>query len=284
MIHRMIELASDIRFESSERSASLNWVRGKLQQSGFGLHSFEGYTIKQNRVTLLLDRMLFSGTPEEYTLENLFSKLRNEAGASFDHKVDFANRLGVPWYFLCYMYDPEKAFLIEIRSTICNLVDSFISISHFGKWTMSYRDLTMLSPYEESGLPNIDTILRKNRTPWPGNLDALLSRDGVLIAILEFQNTTKYTVSDHCNNTWFLPRGGRKGDKLRWKVLDLLRLQAKLPLIILVWSPKESTTKFKVVKDIVYSEQAGDRPPGLYYSTKKLIYDFNDLVRELKML
>lgn len=279
----MINLSSNIRFESSERSASSNWVRDELLKTGFALTSFEGYTIKDEKVSLLLDRGLFVGTPTQYTPQNLFSKLRYEFGASYDIKLSFTGRLGIPWYFLCYQYTPRKVFLLEFGATGCSLVRSFTDFPEFGKWMRSYRDMKMLSPYEESGLPEIDRILRRVGTPWPGNLDALLSRNGKLIALAELQNTTRTTVRDHCNNKWFLPRYGRKGDANRWKALDVIRLHANLPLIIIVWSRKESTVKFKIVEDIVYPWQSTQRAVGLHYSTKKLT-DLSGLVKEIHLL
>jgi hypothetical protein len=281
---KLVILGSDIALESSERSDSLNWVSSRLKQTGFELVAFEGYTVKANKVSLLLDRALFSGKPEQYTSTSFITKLRSEYGTAYDHKVQFSKLLGIPWYFLCYQYMPEKALLVELDLTNCRTVKSFSSIAEFGEWTETYRDMVMQSPYEESRLPRIDKILREAGIPWPGNLDTLLYHNENLLALIEFQNTVRSSVKDHCNNTWFLPQGRRKGDVNRWKALDVIRLHANLPLIIIVWSQNEpDIIKFKSVENIVYPSRSNDKAPGLNYQTKKLI-NFNELIQELHTL
>lgn len=280
----MVTFGADLTFESSERSNTSNWVSSKLKQAGFVLAAFEGYTVKSDKVSLLLDRALFSGPPEQLTSALLLAKLRSEYGAVYDLKIQFSKLLGVPWFFLCYQYHPEKALLVELNYAECKVIKSFSSIAEFGEWTQTYRDMVMQSPYEESNLPRIDNILRAARTPWPGNLDTLLFYNGKLLTLVEFQNTSRTSVRDHCNNTWFLPRGNRKGDVNRWKALDVIRLHANLPLIIIVWAQREpDTIKFKVVENIVYPNRLDDKTPGLYYKTKKLV-TFSGLVREIYAL
>lgn len=280
----MIDLSEKITFESSERSFNTNWVSNRLEKAGFVLIAFEGYTIQAGKVSLLLDRALFSGLPVHYTPANLLARLRSKYGRIYDFKVRFSEFLKVPWYFLCYQYNPEKAILVEPTLTDCRIIREFSSIVEFGQWTQTFRDMRMLSPYEESDLPRIDQILRGAGIPWPGNLDTLLFSREKLLALVEFQNTRKATVKDHCNNAWFLPSAGRKGDINRWKALDVIRLHANLPLLIIVWSQREpDTIKFKRVEDIIYRDQHGGKTPGLYYTTKKLV-TFEGLVQEIHAL
>jgi hypothetical protein len=130
----------------------------------------------------------------------------------------------------------------------------------------------MTSDYQETGLPCFDLELRHCKHPWPGNLDGVLvCPNGSTLCVLEFQTTLAVSVRDHCNNKWFLPTASRKGDEQRWKVVDILRQQAHLPLVILVWSPNEQEVKVKVVKEIVYSDDPRGRKPGLYYTYKEVM-------------
>jgi hypothetical protein len=117
-----------------------------------------------------------------------------------------------------------------------------------------------------------------------GNLDSILfSEKGEAKAIIEFQTTIKSSVQDHCNNTFFLPKGGRKGDEQRWRVVHCLSKQSGLPIIILVWSPKEigGHIKYKVVGEIRYSEDSTN--PGLLYKEKKLL-SIDEVIGNLKSL
>ena len=99
-------------------------------------------------------------------------------------------------------------------------VTEFTNFEDFGKWTMNYRDMIMLSRYEESGLPRIDSILRAGGTSWPGNLDVLLYRSSEIMAVLEFQNTARVTVAEHCNNTpW---QSTSKSIGLHYKIKKLI--------------------------------------------------------------
>lgn len=262
-----------ITFESSERSDTLNWVKKYLVQQGFGLMSFEGYTVKNSQVSLLLDRGLFEIDCSTILAEQLTASLEHVLDLST--KMSFAKRLGCPYLFFCYSYTSQNCAIFELTEDGFAPYQSFESWVAFAEWTKKYRDLVMSSRFEESGLPNIDVELRASGTPWPGNLDYLLLKDG-LRALIEFQRTTASTVAQHCNNRWFLPSFGRKGDVNRWRVIDIIRDQSKLPLVIIVWSTAESVVKLKFVEKIIYPEDPAPQ--------KGLVYSFKEVVSKERMI
>jgi len=263
--------------ETSERSQNRNWVRKKLLDAGFILESFEGYTIKENSVSLLLDRARLTN-PVDDPGQGYASVSSFLSGPSIRRKTDFARRMGVPYYFAAYSFDESSSRATDIyvldmskKKIIRKFTDSY----SFSKWLGKFRDLIMHSKYEEDGLPGFDVELRRLGSPWPGNLDGILycPNNQQPMALIEFQTTIIVPVRKHCNNKYFLPTEERKGDEQRWKVLDIIRLQANLPLLILVWSPDNlKEVKLKVVKRIVYSnEKTAGVVPGLKYSYKKVL-------------
>ncbi len=277
-----ISLGSNIQFETSERSTQYNWVKKILQEQGYLLAEFEGYTILENKVSLLLDRARFNGESKVWELPDLINKLVGYYSSDiFSTKQKFSIRLSAPWFFICYELDPPHIVVLDLNPNNPVIIKVFNNFKVFSDWLSDFRSLVMKSAYQESGLPEFDKILRKMGHPWPGNLDCLLGHpQSKKIAIVEFQNTSKYSVLKHCNNDWFLPTESRKGDEQRWKVLDIIRIQAKFPLIIVVWSRKEKNIKVKVVKEVIYSDDARDREPGLVYSYKKVL----NMERFLKVL
>lgn len=274
-----MQLRSKFVPETSERSWRSNWLRKSLGQSGFLLTGFEGYTILNNQVSLLLDRARAIGPERIWHFDDLTNDIRSFLGdPNYQLKLRFADRLGVPYYFVVYSYDDEESnieqiIVLDVRKQPVDLVSVFSEVRNFAKWLQQFRSLSMTSAYQESGLPVFDQELRRLGSPWPGNLDGLLScpHKQLPLALVEFQTTIKVGVREHCNNKWFLPKGRRKGDEQRWKVLDIIRLQAGLPLFIFVWSPSEKEVKVKVVERIVYSNDHKGETPGLRYSFKEVM-------------
>ena len=277
----MIELGEKLKTETSERSAQKNWVRQAILEKGFQLIEFEGFTIKNDKVSdkvsALLDRACFEGTKRQWDTEHILNCVKERFDALFELKMAFAARLEVPWYFVAYAYNHDRncvasIYVFQILKDAMKLVARFDQAKDLGAWMQQYRDLEMRSRYEEKGLPLLDRELRRIGYPWPGNLDAVLAcPTGTFLSVVEFQTTIKQSVRAHCNNQWFLPRGNRKGDEQRWKVIDIIRTQAALPLWILVWSPNETEIKLKVVDEIVYSKDVAGRDPGIRYKAKRLM-------------
>lgn len=259
-----------IIFETSERADTLNWVKDEILKSNLDLLAFEGYTVKNSLVTLLLDRGLFEIDCHAIEKDELFNTLLGNQPFQLLTKVDFAKNLSSKYLFFCYSYINENCTLFELTETEAKPYISFNSYKEFADWTKQYRDLVMKSNYEESGLPKIDILLRKIGIPWPGNLDYALLKGQVPTALIEFQRTSKTSVKNHCNNTWFLPSGYRKGDVNRWLAIDIIRKQSTLPLFIIVWSVAEKEIKLKLVEKIVYPEDT-ESPKGLRYKKKELM-------------
>jgi hypothetical protein len=259
----------EIIFESSERSDNINWVKKQITSMGISLIAFEGYTVKNNQVSVLLDRGLVK---DVHNLEpnSIVSTLKENSSFDLTARVNFSNNLGCSYYFVCYSYANEYCIAILINDDGLESVLKFNNWTQFAEWTTEFRDLAMSSRYEESGLPKFDQELRKRGIPWPGNLDYLMVSSGIPFGLLEFQNTSKVSVKQHCNNTWFLPQGYRKGDVNRWRAIDIIRLHSRLPLFIIVWSSKENEVKLKLVKKIVYPEDVEEKK-GLIYQNKEVI-------------
>lgn len=259
-----------IIFETSERSDNLNWVKRAILKSNLDLLAFEGYTVKNSKVSLLLDRGLFKTDCLNINNNELFSTLTGLPQFHLKEKVEFAQKLSCQYLFFCYSYINENCSLFELSSKEAKQVIYFTSYNDFANWTVQYRDLIMKSRYEESGLPKIDIELRKLGIPWPGNLDYVLLKNQILTALIEFQRTSKLSVKDHCNNTWFIPTMYRKGDVNRWLAIDIIRKHSKLPLFIIVWSADEKLIKLKLVEKIVYPKD-NDSKKGLRYKIKEVM-------------
>lgn len=98
-------------------------------------------------------------------------------------------------------------------------------------------------------MPDFDKALRIARTPWPTNIDGIISDQyDNPIGILEYQNAEKTKVSEHCNNDYFLclikrMKEGQYGpypvyhdDIRRWTSQEILRVQSALKFYVITWS------------------------------------------------
>jgi hypothetical protein len=258
-------------FESSERSDEINWVKKAILAHGLGLIAFEGYTVLNNKVSAIFDRALLQEPSNTMDSQSLFSYLNDLASFNIKAKLEFASKLNTLYYFVTYSYSPLTISVFQISAHEATLVQQFNSFKHFGEWTAQFRDLIMSSDYQESVLPQIDREMRSAGIPWPGNLDYALINNNIAVALIEFQRTSKTSVSEHSNNKWFLPTKYRKGDVNRWLAIDIIRKQSALPLLVIVWSHKENVIKLKSVSKIVSPHDA-ESPKGLIYRNYKLMY------------
>lgn len=254
-------------YETSERSNSINQVQKLLDNSEVLFFiDFEGYTVKDEKISLLLDRAKYIGDKKTNNLE-LYRYILNQIGKQFVIKKEFAKSLQVPWYFIVYT---EKGYSIVIDMlNEGEEIAKFDSFEKFGNWTLQFRQYRMRSRYEESGLPEIDIKLREVGTPWPGNLDKALCIDGKVVALIEYQKTSKSSVRKHDNNNFFANSYtfnekenkfviSRKGDEYRWKVLHEFSLQSQLPILVIVWSEVENTVGLKIINDITYTKNPSE--------------------------
>lgn len=274
--------------ETTERNDRNNWVKNQLVNDGFQIIEFEGYTVKNNKVTGLFDRRCFENIDlDSYSEEKVFNIVKNEE-KMLNSKLLFANQLNVFYRYVFYQYTPEKVYIYRFENNILKFKTKLINFCDFINYTKSIRDLKISSPLQENNMPQIDHILRDRcKYAWMGNLDGLFlsNLNGEPKALVEFQTTIKIPVEKHCNNTWFAPMNGRKGDEQRWKVFDILSKQSNLPLIILVWSPNEinGNIKYKIVKEIIYSDNTENKKAGLVYE-EKVVINYSQLIKKLNKL
>ena len=160
------------------------------------------------------------------------------------------------------------------------LIDKFLRLYNFvGILTKKLKsqankwDTKLISNLQNHYSFNNKNIIKSaGMMAWPGNLDGLLvDKKNIPIAIIEFATVNKTKVKDHCHNTYFSDSKTRKGDAKRWEVVDNMRVQTKLPLIIIVWSPNKNDDdiKIKLVDKIIFDNE--DEKQGLYYTFKKVI-------------
>lgn len=223
-----------------------------------------------SKVSILLDRGCIEQSIDTIDAAELYETLLSKDMFQLKAKIKFSEQINCPYVFFVYSYSTQESVLFHLTEDTAKKVKTFARWKEFANWTMKYRDLKMLSVYEESGLPEIDIAMRKLGIPWPGNLDYALLKDKMPTALIEFQRTTKASVHSHCNNTWFLPSGPRKGDVNRWLAIDIIRKQVNLPLLIIVWSTKEKKIKLKLVEKIIYPEDP-ESPKGLRYKKKEMM-------------
>lgn len=151
--------------ETSERSDRYNWVKKEMLAAGINIVEFEGYTVKENQVSTLLDRALirdenFDTEDEDKILENIISL---EGHSSLLGKAKYSKRLNAPYLYMLYSYFPEKIhiYIIDIKDDVISIKRwrdaSFIK---FALYISKNRDQWMSSKYEEDGLPLFDTVLR----------------------------------------------------------------------------------------------------------------------------
>ncbi|WP_432693987.1 hypothetical protein ACRBU7_14395 [Priestia aryabhattai] len=266
---------SEFIFESSERSDKNNNARKVLEQSIYDLINFEGYTIKNNKVSLLLDRVKLESSAE-LRVEDLYEEIKSKLGNQFYIKENFANSLGINWYFVVYRENEQSIILDMINA---KRIARFQSYKDLAIWTQKFRDNRMTKKFNHTAdLPKIDQRMREFDIPWPGNMDKALCLDNKVLAIIEFQNTDsekRATVRQHDNNNFF------KQDILRWKVLDQLRNHAGVPLLVIVWSETENIVGIKLVEDIIYFKSEKESP-GIKWAIEPIYSNVKNIVSEIE--
>ncbi len=273
--------------ESTERHNKKNWVKNNLLKNNFRIIDFEGYTIKNNAVTGLFDRRCFTGIDFHSMTTEELQKIIESQEPYLRQKILFADKIGVYYRYIFYNYELQEIYVYRFENNKLKFMIRYDDFCAFIRETGKIRDMAMLSPLQESGMPKLDLYFRNEcKYPWMGNLDGVfLNNEGESKLFVEFQTTIKQSVANHCNNQWFAPKGNRKGDEQRWKVLDLIAKQAKLDFIIVVWSPNEidGDIKYKLIDKIEYSNNLNSNKPGLYYKEKE-IFTFEQLQNKLTQL
>ncbi len=234
--------------ETSERSKKLNKGEAKINSFPHSIQlSFEGVAIKNLKVTAVFDRGCYKGPnlclEEEETL--LKDAIQNEP--HYKIKTELASTMGVKWYYIIYEYKTEYSIVLDLEEY--KVVKKYPSFLALGKWLSLFSDSVPLSNYEENGLPEIDTIMRKNKYSWPGNMDGLLINNNKIVCVIEYQNTSKKRVADHDNNDYMESSNYRKGDGRRWLVIKLIEEALKTKTVVIVWSYNEQVIAIKPIKN-----------------------------------
>ncbi len=234
--------------ETSERSKKLNKGEAKINSFPHSIQlSFEGVAIKNLKVTAVFDRGCYKGPnlclEEEETL--LKNAIQNEP--HYKIKTELASTMGVKWYYIIYEYKTEYSIVLDLEEY--KVVKKYPSFLELGKWLSLFSDSVPLSNYEENGLPEIDTIMRKNKYSWPGNMDGLLINNNKIVCVIEYQNTSKKRVADHDNNDYMESSNYRKGDGRRWLVIKLIEEALKTKTVVIVWSYNEQVIAIKPIKN-----------------------------------
>ena len=241
--------------ETSERSRNKNKAEKKIHEfKDFVQIEFEGFTVKENKLTGLFDRICISEGDVEELNEELILKILMLSESNLEYKKNISNKARVNWYFVFYQYRDQKNLIYDITNN--SIEKRFNDFKELGEWLLDFSDQIKLSRYEESGLPNIDKIMRENELPWPGNLDGLLINKNTneIVSIIEYQNTSKKPVKEHDNNDFMHSTPYRKGDSRRWMVIKTIAETLESKIIVIVWSNNEDLLAIKNIESFTLDQ------------------------------
>lgn len=270
------------KIETVEQSGRKNWIASQLQQNGYLHFGFEGATISEKNVSAFLDRLAFSGTLLRRSINEVCQDFQELSGDFFEYKLKFLQHLSrqhinIPWFLVVYTYNyPSNTvapiYVLKLNEKSTPVIGEFTensALEDFAQWLQQRRSMMMTSSFQEkTHLAPFDEQLRRMNMPWPGNVDGILhSQKSEGWALIEFQYTKANSVEKHCNNVYFAPKSGRKGDEQRWIASKMIADSLKLPLIIIVWNDDpQQGLKLKKVDRV---NPLSSPNPGLQYSFKK---------------
>lgn len=274
--------------ESSERSDKKNHFKHIFNQDKFTIYEFEGYTIKNNAVSLILDK--YKIIKENYTvkknIQEFLDDFKDYIGEEpLINKFKFSKKINVDWHVMFYKEEDknERLFsyvMINLTKIIENGYRPLKEKKHFLLWKKNstlksfsdllsrYRSYVMTSNFIQQDLPLFDTVLREDYTPWPGNLDGLLFYKSKPLYLVEFQKT-KDDVKDHDNNNYifvgeekFVRQGNsyiyneqgqkvkKKSDNYRWLVLKNFSESTNINILTVVWKENCKQVVLKKINKI----------------------------------
>lgn len=277
------------RKETSERSDGDNWCKSILQdKTAYYFDSIEGCNQNtDNKVTHLIERARVTAIEGKSTKQEVLNSIvKLEGKEVLLRKIKFANCFNVPLSYALYCDEIENVFLFQFNSIEqIEFIKHFKSYSEFAKWIADIKGWVSKKPFREYvDLPYFDKHLRKNKTPWPTNIDCFVSDSGNNpIAIIEFQNAKDTGVLNHCNNDHFqckigFRKNGNYGpytiysdDIRRWTSQEILRVQSALKLLIITWSQKSSDFQIKELEcvSIPFFPESNGRPDWTVMSAYK---------------
>lgn len=236
-----------------ETPEAKSWVYDILLKAGIRLPTVEGYSVKENKVTALFERLKSTVDVEEWTIEEIADKLeKNQNKDDWVDRIVLALTLNVSLYLVIWQDEQEKFRILSVVAKNKSKIkvkdeELFTSCKDLATWMSRLKGIQVSKRFIEAGrLSSIDECLRLYGVPWPGNLDGFLlkpkTRD--VSVIFEFSRTRKFPVKTHDLNLYF------SQDINRWKPLDILRKQLGVPFYILIWSSEEKLTKIHRLRKI----------------------------------
>lgn len=289
---QLINFRAENIFSKSKNS----WARKEIESiNQFRISSINGFSqSSKNQTTHILERALVDiDIQGEKSKEAILSQLIDlETGSGLQRKINFAKHLGLPLHYVLHNPRSGRVYVLELYNLVdVKIAKAFKSYEAFAGYISEIKGWKSKKELlAKKGLPELDNALRKHKSPWPANLDALLfDANSQPVAILEFQNAKTTLVEKVDMNDYFLCKkmkrqkvGGYEkivffDDIRRWMSLELLRVQSQLPLINIVWSPDQSTYQINVVDQITFPDFATydtHHPWENVEEYKMLLHDF----------
>lgn len=266
------------RKETSERSETQNWVLTELSVShNFYFAGFEGCNENnEHKVTVVMDRLsieLDDLDNVNLSVDEVLGIIKASEGDQLNGKIKFCNLLGLPYTYILYCYTNECVWLYELSFDEIILKQTYTSFKEFSTWIQEIKGWKSNKGFRErQDLPVFDIELRKAGCPWPTNIDCIaFSREHNPIAVIEFQNTAKVSVSEHYNNAYYFPRRNNRAneahvgvDEQRWRSQEILRLQSGLPHYTIVWSKSEDVIIVKKLECVIFPDYSDPQDSEAY--------------------
>jgi hypothetical protein len=229
-----------------------SWIYDELLESGIRLPTVEGFSVRDDNVTALFERLKSSTDIEKWSENEVSEWLEQHEREENVSRSILASTLRVPLYLV--LWQDEKDEFRVLSLTIINrakikLKDEklFASCEEFAKWLGDLKGIPVSKGFVEAGrLSSIDRCLRQNNVPWPGNLDGFLvgQKTSKVNVVFELRRTRIHSVKNHNLNDYF------HEDFHGWEALDILRNQLNVPLYILTWSSKEILVKTQKLNSV----------------------------------
>lgn len=230
-----------------ETPETRSWVYDVLLERGIRLPTVEGFSVRDNKVTALFERLRSTIDIEKWSGEDVSGWLEQREIEESTARFALSSTLQVPMYLALWQdgMDDFRIFSLTITNKAkIKLKDEklFGSCKDLAQWLGSLKGIQVSKGFVEADrLSTIDRCLRLHNVPWPGNLDGFLidTRTDKVNVVFELRNTRRYSVESHNLNYFF------RKDFHGWEALDILRTQLKVPLYILTWSSKETLVKIQ---------------------------------------
>jgi len=235
-----------------ETPEARSWIYDVLSEEAILLPTVEGFSVKDNKVTALFERLRSSFDVEKWSEKEISNWLEQYERNASTARSMLASSLQAPLYLVLWQDGKDKFRILSLSITNRARIESkdeklFTSCETFAEWLAVLKGIQVRKRFVKAGrLSAIDRCLRQNNVPWPGNLDGFLvspKTDGVNV-VFELRNAEVYSVRNHNLNDYF------DEDFHGWEALDILRTQLNVPLYILTWSFKETIVKIQRLQEV----------------------------------